>query len=257
MDRVAPESHTALMVSTTLTYKASITRKVGVIFMSKTDYSIIGKQYGYWTVLEKDESYHSPKHTKWICRCECGTVKSIYRSSLLNGSSRSCGCHSSDYEKGLNKKHGLSKSRIYHEWLLMRNRCKSNSKVASHYYDRGIKVCDEWNNDFMSFYNWSINNGYNDTLSIDRIDNNGIYEPTNCRWINLESQQSNKTNNIYVIYNDQKWCLRTLCTHLNFPYKTAYKRYTKMVNRNQVINVDELIAPIQEKYISKRYRKVK
>ena len=229
------------MVSTTLLIKAHT--KGGVFIMSKTDLSIIGKQYGYWTVLKKDDSYHSPKHTKWICQCECGTVKSLFRSSLLNGRSRSCGCHANDNRKGINKTHGLSKTRIYHEWLSMRNRCSPDNKVATQYYERGIRVCNEWENDFMSFYNWSINNGYDDSLTIDRIDNNGNYEPSNCRWVNRKEQAKNRRSTYFITYNGKTQCLKDWADEFNINRITLTYRLKRGWDISEALTTPKLINP--------------
>ena len=160
--------------------------------MSKNDIS--GHQFGYWTVLRRDTEFKG-SYSKWICQCECGTVRSVSRSSLISGRSSSCGCHSFDNRKGMNATHGMSKTRLYHEWTSMRR-----------------------------------------------------------RWITNAEQQSNRTNTIYVDYNGEKWCLRTLCNKIGFPYKNAHRRFQKMMKRGQPIDTDKLFDPIDPKYISFRYR---
>ena len=87
----------------------------------------------------------------------------------------------------------------------MKERCLNKKNPAfKNYGGRGISVCAEWISDFMNFYTWAINNGYNDNLSIDRINNNGNYEPNNCRWADKKEQGRNKRNNVIVIINDKK-----------------------------------------------------
>ena len=94
-------------------------------------------------------------------------------------------------------RHGMKHTRIYETWCGMKKRCYNpNSKSYKDYGERGIVVCDEWKNDFLSFYNWSVQNGYGENLQIDRIDTNGNYEPSNCRWITHAEQQRNRRNNI-------------------------------------------------------------
>jgi hypothetical protein len=138
----------------------------------------------------------------------------------------------------------------------MRRRCRSKTdKSAKSYYFKNITVCDEWDRDFMNFYNWSMENGYNDDLTIDRIDNSKGYCPENCRWITNSDQQRNKTNNVHVLYDGKDWCLRTLCTELGFPYKLAHRRYTRAKSKGITISADELLAPVHTEKIAKKYRK--
>lgn len=219
------------------------------------NYDITGQKFGYWTVLNKDPDC-SKSYSKWICRCECGTIKSVARQSLVTGRSRSCGCHRADNLKGINSTHGMSTTRLYKEWLSMRGRCnpKRNNIFAKHYIKNKITVCDEWNASFETFKNWALSNGYADNLTIDRIDNNKGYFPQNCRWITKTEQQSNKSNTVRVLYNGEWRCLRTLCGEINFPYKTAHRRLQRMKAKGIPIDTNKLFKPIDPKYIPFRYR---
>lgn len=158
---------------------------------------ITGKKYGKLTVI----SYFGKK--KWLCKCDCGNECIVLGYSLKIGNTKSCGC----YRKELNTKHNLSRSRIYRIYNKMKRRCYSvkDERYIS-YGGRGIKVCDEWLNDKKKFFEWAINNGYKDTLTIDRIDNNKGYCPENCRWITNKDQQRNKTNNIIITYKSYSKC---------------------------------------------------
>lgn len=99
----------------------------------------------------------------------------------------------------INYKHGLYKSRIYAIWASMKSRCYCKSQTDYPYYGaRGIKVCDEWKNDFLSFYNWAMSNGYHDDLTLDRINNDGNYESSNCRWVTMKTQANNRRNGRYL-----------------------------------------------------------
>lgn len=217
--------------------------------------NIVGKRFGMLTVIDKDNSFKDPKRTKWICLCDCGNQKSIYRDSLISGRTKSCGCQMHKGTKGINSTHNMSKTRIYHEWSSMRGRCKPSSQDANIYHDRGITVCKEWNSDFCAFYDWAMRNGYSDDLSIDRIDNDLGYCPSNCRWVTIEEQQSNKTNNLKVEYGGKEYCLRTLCAIIGFPYKTAYRRYKKMFSKFGTVDTVKLFAPIQSDKIAIKFRK--
>lgn len=216
---------------------------------------ITGKRFGSLEVIGRDFSYKSPKRTKWICRCDCGTTKSIYRDALIQGKTHSCGCKQYAGKKGINSTHGMSGTRIYHTWVSMRKRCSSNasSKDTKGYYNRGIKVCSEWSS-FEKFYDWAMANGYDDTLTIDRIDNDGDYTPDNCRWVSLEEQQSNKTTTTYILYNGEEQCLHKVCVQIGFPYKTAHKRLQRMKAKGVPIDVDKLFEPIHKEKIAKAYR---
>lgn len=215
---------------------------------------ITGQKFGMLTVIEQDRSFCSPKYTKWICKCDCGNVKSINRNSLIQGRTKSCGCEQYKNKSGINAIHGMSKTRIYHEWVSMRRRCKPNANDSKNYFERGITVCDEWNADFLSFYNWAMETGYDDSLTIDRINNNEGYFPQNCRWVSIEAQQSNKTNTVYINYNGGQYCLRQLCAKLNFPYKTAHRRYKRMIKKQGSVNIEKLFEPVHAEKIAFKYR---
>lgn len=105
----------------------------------------------------------------------------------------------------MNYKHGLCNSRIYGIWCHIKDRC-CNSKDARYkdYGGRGIKICKEWKNDFAKFYDWALQNGYKDNLTIDRIDVNGDYCPENCRWITMAEQQNNRRDNVFILFNGEK-----------------------------------------------------
>lgn len=105
-----------------------------------------------------------------------------------------------------------TKNRLYRIWADMKRRCKNSDRPNyKNYGDKGIRVCQEWENSFDSFREWALNNGYSDDLSIDRIDNDGNYEPSNCRWATAKEQTNNKRNNLYIKYKGEtrtlaQWC---------------------------------------------------
>ena len=122
-------------------------------------------------------------------------------SNLKNGNTKSCGC--------LHKKHGMARSRIYKIWINMKSRCYNiNTKSYKDYGRKGIRVCSEWKNDFKNFYDWAILNGYKDNLTIDRINVNENYKPSNCRWVNKKEQANNTTRNHYIELNGEKHTLQ-------------------------------------------------
>ena len=123
----------------------------------------------------------------------CGTRFKTLIANVKRRNTNSCGCYNRIKVSESNKKHGLSRTRLYRIWKSMENRVYNPQyKQYKYYGGRGITICDEWKNDFMSFYNWATTNGYSDELSIDRIDNDGNYCPKNCRWATSNIQNRNK-----------------------------------------------------------------
>lgn len=104
--------------------------------------------------------------------------------------------------QGRHPTHGMTKTRLYREWLSMKQRCNpENTNYSRNYSRRGIVVCSEWSENFEAFRDWAMSNGYRDDLSLDRINVNGNYEPSNCRWASRSEQQNNKRNNRFITYN--------------------------------------------------------
>lgn len=208
---------------------------------------IKGEKYNRWTVLSLDRIEN--KKAYWLCQCECGTKKVVSSSSLRCGTSKSCGCLVK--ENGIKTINGLSQTKLYRTYNNIKQRCY-NLKMPfyKNYGGRNIKMCDEWLNDFIVFYNWSISNGYKDDLTIDRIDVNGDYEPNNCRWITKKEQYHNRTDNLYYIVDGKKRCLSELCKEYNMPYKTVSARLKR---KNDIISA--LNTPIKTKYRNKLYKK--
>lgn len=144
------------------------------------------------------------KHNQsiWECKCDCGNIIDINSNSLISGNTKSCGCLKKEVARKLlidqTVTHGKSSHPLYERWCAMKRRCNNKNDLS--HGGRGIKVCNEWVNDFEEFYNWAINNGFDENLTLDRIDNDGNYEPNNCRWTTYETQANNCRSNKRIEY---------------------------------------------------------
>lgn len=177
---------------------------------------ISGQKFGQLTVIKY--AYTDKHHTAiWQCKCDCGNIVEVRSDSLRNGHTRSCGC--------LHKLHGKSNSRLYYIWKNMKQRCyNKNDHAYNRYGERGIRICDEWLTDFKNFYNWAMDNGYKENLTIDRSDVNGNYEPNNCRWATKKQQTRNKRTTKYITYNNETKSLGEWCDILGLNYDKIWCR---------------------------------
>lgn len=183
--------------------------------MKKID--MAGKRFGHLTVMK--EAYRINKRIYWLCLCDCGKEKAIDGRHLRDGNTTSCGCMQRCYG------HGKTETRLYHIWCTMKARClRETSNKYSRYGGRGITICDEWKNNFNAFYEWAKQNGYEDDLSIDRINNDKGYYPENCRWATPEEQANNTAQNVYVEYNGIKTTISRMARLHNMKPSILSKR---------------------------------
>ena len=199
-----------------------------------------GQQFHYWTVLDRAGSTLAKKAT-WNCICQCGTTRIVVGSDLKKGASKSCGCHQKEVASSICV-HGMADTQEYSIWCAMKARCQ-NSKVSNYhnYGGRGISVCERWE----TFENFYADMGDCGGLTIERIDTNGDYEPSNCRWATRKEQGNNKRNNRLLSFDGltltvQQWADRigigeaTIRKRLRLGWSTAKALTTEaVIGRNQ------------------------
>ena len=153
-------------------------------------------RFGRLLVIRRDENSSSGE-PRWFCKCDCGNTKTIQGNHLRHGAIRSCGCLEAENRLKVNKTHGGSDTRLYGVWLGIRKRCfNPNEPAFPNYGGRGITVCNEWES-YSSFRKWAMATGYDPKAkrgkcTIDRINVNGNYEPSNCRWVDMKIQRQNQ-----------------------------------------------------------------
>ena len=177
---------------------------------------------------------------RWECKCDCGNVTIVRHGDLRSGRTASCGCY--NYEKkAVVKTHGYSRTKLYHVYTKMKGRCNNpKDKKYAYYGGRGIKVCEQWQENPQVFIQWALNNGYKEGLSIDRIDVNGNYEPDNCRWTDAETQclnqrirKDNKTGHKGIYFS-------------NGTYKVQLRRNKKRYYFGSYKTLEEAVSVLYE-----------
>lgn len=197
----------------------------GLSFIMNKPLDLLGKKFGNLLVVEKTDK-RKDLHIIWKCVCDCGNIYYAKGSYLKCGHITSCGCKyrekiSSPYVKRLGKVYQQMKHRCY----------KKNDDEYYNYGGRGIKICEEWLNDFMAFYRWSVKNGYKEEMlpngknkwTIDRIDPDGDYCPENCRWITIKEQCNNKRIDKVIVYKGKQISIKDLLRSIYVKYHDFYK----------------------------------
>ena len=196
--------------------------------------NLSGMKFNKLTILDYYEIRN--KHAYWLCKCDCGNTKFIKGSHVKSGRTKSCGCMCG----GL---HGKSSTRIFRIWVGIKKRC--SDITIQNYAGRGITICDEWKSDFMNFYKWSIENGYSDELTIDRIDNDGNYEPSNCRWATYKDQANNTRSNRIIEYNNKRLTLMEWSEETGLKRETIAYRLNNGWNKERALTEKSFIGKNQ------------
>lgn len=216
--------------------------------MGRKSIDLSGQRYGALVVIERAGTDDKNRQPLWLCECDCGNKTIVRSNGLRSGNTKSCGCGSGFQQKQKNPsyKNGKSKTRLYSIWSAMKTRCY-NTRAASYknYGGRGISVCEEWKNNFSVFYEWSIQNGYKDDLSIDRIDVNGNYHPENCRWATSKQQSCNTRRNIFITIEGETHLLLEWADISGINHYTMLNRYYRSGLRGK-----DLLRPVKRKKTS-------
>ena len=170
-----------------------------------------GERFGRLVVIKEVEprlQYKKGKVRRFLCQCDCGNMTTVDIYHLIHGRIKSCGCYKKEPSlmaaKSQKYPEHMTSSRLYTIWNGIKSRCYvKTSTPYKRYGAKGITMCDEWKNDFTSFYNWSIENGYADNLTLDRINGEGNYEPSNCRWVSYTEQANNMKSNVCLTLNGE------------------------------------------------------
>lgn len=201
--------------------------------------NLIGQRHGRLTVVAKADEGRS----KYICRCDCGNERILYAHKFFTY--KSCGCLEKENKANLQeytRTHGMTETKLYKTWCGIKGRCTNpNTPHYERYGGRGISVCDKWMNSFESFRDWAFSVGYKEdesckNLSIDRIDPNGNYEPSNCRWVTQLEQARNKEDSRFVIVDGKKVPLEEFSEKNNIPNYFVRRRIDKNQTVEQIIH---------------------
>ncbi len=189
---------------------------------------LTGQTFERWKVLEWAGKISFGRHT-WLCRCQCGTEKIVIGNTLMAGTSRSCGCLALE----LVRTHGMESTPTYNSWARMKQRCLNPEyKQYSYHGGRGISICDRW----LSFENFFADMGEKPNgTSLDRIDNDGNYEPENCRWATPKEQVRNRRNTVWVEFNGEKMPLGELANRVGIPDNILRHRINRGCSAEQAV----------------------
>lgn len=186
--------------------------------MSKLFKDYAGQKFNRWTMISF--SHREGPRTHWLCRCDCGTEKIVNVGNVRSGGSASCGCLQRETTSDVMATHRLSQSPMYRSWSSMKSRCLNPNNYDYKWYGgRGITVCEQW----MDFKNFlaDMQPSWRKGLTIDRINADGNYEPSNCRWATLKVQQRNRTNTAHIDTPDGRMSIAEFAERCGLPWGIA------------------------------------
>lgn len=189
---------------------------------------LTGKNFGRLVCISARTEFRSGRNKRfWTCQCACGNITEVETSSLRSGNTRSCGCFRAESERERAVTHGLSHTRTHRIYLLMIDRCsRPSANQYPNYGGRGIKVCERWLSGFDAFFE-DMGHPPTERHSIDRINNDGNYEPSNCRWATSREQGRNRRGLLMVNFKGSQVCLKEACEALDLHYGTVHSRIRK------------------------------
>lgn len=197
--------------------------------------NLVGRQFGELIVLKRNPVNSKSGNARWDCKCSCGNIATVIGSKLRSGATKSCGC-----ARKSKIAQGFSKTRLYRIWSLMKKRCYRNeNENFKHYGGRGIEVCEEWKKDFIAFRSWALSHGYADNLSIDRIDVNGNYEPSNCRWADATIQANNARRNRIIEFEGKRYTLAEFARANKLSYSALQHRLDRGWSIERIITTPQ------------------
>jgi len=215
---------------------------------ANTTHGMEGRRFGRLIVLH-DTGERKNRCVVWHCKCDCGNEVNVRSSDLISGHTTSCGCYKRERVAEARTVHGMSQRGkgkyypVYLTWRAMIQRCENPNAHAYKYYGgRGIAVCAEWH-DAKIFIDWAIINGWKKGLTLDRIGNDGNYEPSNCRWVSKKEQARNKRNNHLITFNEKTQPMAQWAEELNISVQTLSSR------------IDQRHWPIERALTEPNYRR--
>ena len=193
---------------------------------------LTGQRFGR-LVCVKDVGRSKNRQALWLCMCDCGENTIVVSTNLTSGHTKSCKCLQADIVKKRSTTHGFSRDengtpkRLYTAWLNMKSRCSNPANPAyKNYGGRGITICNKWSK-YENFHKWAMSNGYKNNLTIERMNNNGNYEPDNCTWIPRTEQPKNTRATRFIDYFGKKKTIAEWGRILNMSRSLLYWRLKK------------------------------